>query len=677
MTGRRESRDDKDMAEPMAHVCILYAIDDQAFALKLATVLAEMGHAVSRREVEAENCALIDGAPGEPDAMMVIWSDASITSRIVIAQAREALARRTLTPVAIGKIEPPASFQHLWPIDLSGWTGDLDDPRWRFVTDEINLSIRRAELERHGPPVEDAPAPAGRPRISSRAVLFGGGVALAATAASLIAVAPLLFGGSKREAPRVVFSEELGPGGPETVAAPQLADARAGEGEAAAQDAPFVDVYAEAGEAGGEGSVERDADVGAESGGDNMSDGAEAVEVPSPDEIFAPDEPDARSPELAVPAPEDVVAVDRRASAGDATQAAAAEIAREAATEPAEAGAHAQADVATGPSLKPIRVADAGPGDGAIDDPDVPAGGATDAEGGEPAPRTGDGAGSGAGGAPGADEIREAGVPAAAVAPAAKDAEGLDRLIVENTVLVSGEEANFGGYFRDCLVCPDMAELSGGSYLAGTPARERTRSDDERPAREARIDHRFAIGAREVTFAQWDACVAEGGCNGYQPSDYGWGRKNRPVINISFEDAQAYVAWLSGKTGRAYRLPSEAEWEYAARAGARTPFSFGQKLSPKLANYNGNYAYNGPVGVNRAKTTPVASFAPNPFGLFDMHGNVWEWTSDCWEEDCARRVLKGGAWNTGGWRLRAGHRIAGAAARRDFDNGFRVARDLD
>ena len=130
----------------------------------------------------------------------------------------------------------------------------------------------------------------------------------------------------------------------------------------------------------------------------------------------------------------------------------------------------------------------------------------------------------------------------------------------------------------------------------------------------------------EVTFSEWEACVSAGGCNGYRPDDRGWGRGNRPVMNVSWDDAQSYVRWLSSKTGHNYGLLSESEWEYVARAGTETPFYFGSTISTDQANYNGNYTYgSGREGVYRRKTLPVGRFSANVWGVYDMHGNVWEW----------------------------------------------------
>jgi formylglycine-generating enzyme required for sulfatase activity len=189
----------------------------------------------------------------------------------------------------------------------------------------------------------------------------------------------------------------------------------------------------------------------------------------------------------------------------------------------------------------------------------------------------------------------------------------------------------------------------------------------------------LAVGKFEVTFAEWDACVAAGGCS-HRPADAGWGRGNRPVINVSWDDAQAYVRWLSLRTGRTYRLLTEAEWEYAARAGTVTAYSFGATISQSQANYGGNLG----------RTQPVGSYAANRFGLHDMHGNVWEWVQDCYVAsyppgsgdasvavttgDCSHRVLRGGSWKYAPQNLRAAARSWLTAGDRYNFGGFRLAR---
>ncbi len=249
-----------------------------------------------------------------------------------------------------------------------------------------------------------------------------------------------------------------------------------------------------------------------------------------------------------------------------------------------------------------------------------------------------------------------------------------------------------GEAFRDCESCPEIMPFdAGGVFTMGAPDGEFGRDEVETPQVDITIAKPFAIGVFEVTYDDWAACIDDGGCNGYTPSDLGWGKGRRPLVNVSVEDAKQYLAWLSEETGNNYRLPSEAEWEYAARAGKADPFHTGALITANQANYNGQYPYNNaPVGTYRSQTIAVGSFAANDFGLYDMHGNVWEWTEDCWRsshsgvpEDgtaiggsCSSRVLKGGAWNAGAWRLRSAFRKAGENNLRKFDTGFRVARDL-
>ncbi len=189
-----------------------------------------------------------------------------------------------------------------------------------------------------------------------------------------------------------------------------------------------------------------------------------------------------------------------------------------------------------------------------------------------------------------------------------------------------------GDEFRDCEGCPLMVVVPAGSFLMGAPTSEEGRTDDEGPQHTVTIDEPFAVGKYEVTFDEWDACVADGGCS-EKPHDQGWGRGDRPVINVSSNNAKEYVDWLKKKTGKLYHLPSEAQWEYAARAGTSTPFWTGPTISTDQANYDGSYTYGpGQKGEYRKRTTPVDTFAANPWGLHDMHGNVWEWVEDCWNE---------------------------------------------
>ena len=250
-----------------------------------------------------------------------------------------------------------------------------------------------------------------------------------------------------------------------------------------------------------------------------------------------------------------------------------------------------------------------------------------------------------------------------------------------------------GTVFRDCPECPEMVVIPSGSFMMGSPVGGRGRwARAEGPQHGVTIGQTFALGKYEVTFAEWDACVSDGGCNGYRPKDRGWGRGNRPVIYVSWYEAKAYVAWLSRKTGKRYRLPSEAEWEYAARAGTTTPFHFGSTISPDQANYDGRRTYgSGRKGVYREKTVAVGSFPSNAFGLHDMHGNVWEWVEDCWNGSCVGapsdgsawtsgncyiREMRGGSWNYGPGSLRSAFPNFDGPEARVYNGGIRVARTL-
>ena len=256
------------------------------------------------------------------------------------------------------------------------------------------------------------------------------------------------------------------------------------------------------------------------------------------------------------------------------------------------------------------------------------------------------------------------------------------------------ERKPVGRVFQDGPACPKMVVVPAGSFMMGTSPSEEGRDDDEGPVHRVTISEPFAVGVYAVTFDEWDACVRDGGgCGGYWPDDEGWGRGRRPVINVSWEDARAYVSWLSVETGEAYRLLSEAEWEYVARAGTTTPFHTGRTISTDQANYDGDYTYgSGREGRYRKKTISVGSFAPNGFGLHDVHGNVWEWVEDCWhgsytnapengtawirEGDCSVHVMRGGSWYKRPDYIRSGFRRRRGTSNRDETYGFRVARTL-
>ena len=245
-----------------------------------------------------------------------------------------------------------------------------------------------------------------------------------------------------------------------------------------------------------------------------------------------------------------------------------------------------------------------------------------------------------------------------------------------------------GEAFKDCGTCPEMVVVPSGTYFMGLPVIAKKPLRAENPKHWAYIPEPFAVGRFEVTFAEWDACLAGGGCNGYRPFDRGWGRGPRPVVEVSWNDAKAYVAWLKRKTGKPYRLLSETEWEYVARAGSKTRYWWGKKVGIGHALCQG---CDSPWDRDQ-RTVPVGSFTANPFGLHDVAGNVSEWVEDCWNYgytdapwdgrallsgDCGKRVQRGGSVFDKPESLRSTTRSWRPASNRFVGSGLRVARALN
>jgi formylglycine-generating enzyme required for sulfatase activity len=244
-----------------------------------------------------------------------------------------------------------------------------------------------------------------------------------------------------------------------------------------------------------------------------------------------------------------------------------------------------------------------------------------------------------------------------------------------------------GNSFRECAKdCPEMVVVPAGEFMMGSRPDDSDHYENEGPLHRVTIARPLAVSKFEVTFEQWDACVAFGTC-AHVP-DSNMGRGTQPVINLNWYHAQQYVTWFSKMTGRSYRLLSEAEWEYAARAGTTTAYSWGDELGKNNANCNGcGSEWDG------RRTAPVGSFAANQFGLYDMHGNVWEWVEDClhtnyegapdegsaWtaQGDCNNRVIRGGSWIGYPVGLRSAVRFWFSADDHGTDLGFRVARTLN
>lgn len=257
--------------------------------------------------------------------------------------------------------------------------------------------------------------------------------------------------------------------------------------------------------------------------------------------------------------------------------------------------------------------------------------------------------------------------------------------------LVAGEwlDRPVAGSGRGDVSVPDMVFIEGGRFTMGSPVDEHGRdAERERPQRVTVDD--FHLGRYAVTFAEYDRFARATGRE--PPDDRGWGRGERPVINVSWHDARSYAEWLSERTGRAYRLPTEAEWEYAARAGTTTPFSTGDCIHTDQANYNGRQDYadcGAATGVYRQRTVPVGSLPANPWGLYEVHGNVWEWTCSAFDADAggagqrcaapddeAPRAVRGGSWASAPVDLRSALRTPRAVDYRFHYLGFRLARSM-
>ena len=233
------------------------------------------------------------------------------------------------------------------------------------------------------------------------------------------------------------------------------------------------------------------------------------------------------------------------------------------------------------------------------------------------------------------------------------------------------------GETKDCAACPVLVSLPAGKFTMGS----NTGDPSEKPAHAVSIAKPFAIGKYEVTVEQWDACVEAGACQKNGDSSR---PKNSPARDVSWDDAQQYVKWLSKTTGKTYRLPTEAEWEYAARGGTSTRYWWGEQMRTGMANCKD-------CGEPWQKDAPAAvgSFAANPYGLHDVNGSVWEWVADCWhnsykgapadgktwdEPNCRTRVIRGGSWREGASYMPVTTRFKYDASVRHSQNGFRVVR---
>jgi formylglycine-generating enzyme required for sulfatase activity len=296
--------------------------------------------------------------------------------------------------------------------------------------------------------------------------------------------------------------------------------------------------------------------------------------------------------------------------------------------------------------------------------------------------------------------------PAASAASAAASATAVP---VVTTPHVSAQAASAtavvtvtqpaGTIFRDCVSCPEMVVVPAGSFVMGSSSLETGLYENETPAHKVVLAKPFAVGKFEVTFEEWNACVAERAC---RPAwDGGWGEGRRPVIHINYEQAVGYAEWLSEKSGKAYRLLTEAEWEYAARAGTdklrywgnstERACQFANVADQSARQKHPDWADTFDCDDASVQTAPVGSYRPNAFGLYDMLGNVWEWVDDCYHAnyqgaptdgstrlalDCTLRVYRGGSWYGFPKEVRTALRIKSVPTFSNDDLGFRVARSL-
>lgn len=302
---------------------------------------------------------------------------------------------------------------------------------------------------------------------------------------------------------------------------------------------------------------------------------------------------------------------------------------------------------------------------------------------------------------------------------AAERGRSADGRIMVNAAIVEGAPdgwfkpgAGKTEWFKDHAHGPEMVVVPAGSFTMGSPGSEPQRSSQEGPQTKVTIAQAFAVGRHAVTRGQFAAFVnntgykTEGGAYGWTGTEWKLDAKyssrnpgfaqddNHPVVCVNWDDAKAYVKWLSEQTGKPYRLLADAEREYAARAGTTTPFWWGSTITPKQANYDGNstYAGGGSKGEYRKTTVSVSSFEANPWGLFNVHGNVWEWCEDIWHDslngiptdgspwmqggEAGRRVVRGGSWDAPPVLLRSAYRYGNSADVRSSNLGFRVGRTL-
>lgn len=667
----------------MASISIIYSANDIAFAESLALALEAQGHEV--RPYSADEA---------DDTAIVIWSRSSVIEPLICAAASSVQAVGRLIPLRIGPITPPADFDNVASVDMIGWHGEADDPRWRFILDEINIFSQQGQLQnndvwqpvtaaarKNGPEikagVQTEPASVIVPEDDARDEVNGGEIAFAKALKGPRFPAGIVAAVGISAMAVITLSAILV--GPRFLSDTQNAQ-RAGGNNDKIIVAQTANSLRGGGEVSGNSDTARLRDISTASAAPGSVPAGAQLSPADVPVIMASQPALEEFPHREVPAASGIEQNLTSAERTAQTPSALPDTTEIQATTP-ENDRLALADIESiseqGSNLTgsdPINEIVPIPSENEISSIEALLESVDEIEETAPVAARPEGL---------SDVDSDALVGLLASIERGKTALGIDTEPVLIAAASDGQarpsaatRQALAQLNRDCDYCPGMVLVNAGQFTMGADSNTRPY---EGPARAVSIETDFAISASEVTFDEWAACVADGACA--RAYDSGFGGGARPVINVSYDDAVGFTTWLSRKTGSRYRLPSEAEWEYvaSARASAVTTGSanFDPNSDKKIKPTHG--------------TKPVASFAPNGAGAYDLLGNVWEWTSDCWDDSaasapsssggansqgCSSRVVKGGAWNSGRWRLRAAHRLGKDYTARENDVGFRVVKEM-
>ena len=611
----------------MTHIFISYNREDQFRARMIADALQAEGLDVwwdSNLRAGESYDEVTEKHLREAGAVVVLWSQRSVNSKWVRAEATVGERFSKLVPAMIDNCERPLRFELVQTADLVNWQGDRSDPNWRLFMQGVKNAVGHHDV---APPATPSMAPGATDAPSDNK--------------NDITIENTFWTSIKDGAERADFEAYL-KRYPEGHFA-DLARNRLAALERAAQPKP------------------------------SAPPASAPQQTPRPAQRAAPAQP-ARKPtatKAAAPQP-----APEQKSGGGAMIAIVAIAALVigggvfGAMQCMKCDASAETKLAAAaPAQDEPVIQDAPVEESIVEDVSVDTTDMLDASGEDAALTEMDSADA-------VDEaMSEAGEDVAALTEETEAPPDLDAATVEEAGPAEQERPSS---FSDCENCPTMATLPGGAFMMGSPSDEPGRAGYEGPQHEVTVAS-FAMSETEITHDQWQACVDDGGCGAYTPGDAGFGREARPAIYISWRDANAYAKWLSAKTGKAYRLPTEAEWEYAARGGTSTAYWWGDQFDRSH--------------VAMGATRPAGELAPNPFGLRGMLGNAAEWVEDCYVNnyaavpadgsavksgDCGRRVVRGGSWrDQQPALLRAANRSRITQTVRDRSVGFRVALSLD